>query len=215
MREITPAIIQDLLPVYLAGDASEDTRRVIEEGLESDPALRELLNALSQPAADAAPADELAVAEWQSVQRTRDLLRRRNLRLALAAALTVLLGAAIVVDGGLLSPLRDYLPPAILLYSLTLASWASFLATCRSLAPTGLEPPIGPRGYRVRLYWGIVGYSLGFLGGVILDALTGWGDAPIWIGVGGGLAAWALGERWRQIPRPDEIELPISLFDKS
>lgn len=37
--KITRDVINDLLPVYLAGDASADTRSLIDEYLQSDPAL--------------------------------------------------------------------------------------------------------------------------------------------------------------------------------
>lgn len=37
--EITRDIIQDLLPLYLAGEASEDTTALVEEYLKTDPEL--------------------------------------------------------------------------------------------------------------------------------------------------------------------------------
>ncbi len=41
--EITRNVILDLLPLYVAGEASEDTRRLIEERMGTDPELSELV----------------------------------------------------------------------------------------------------------------------------------------------------------------------------
>jgi hypothetical protein len=41
--EVTRNVILDLLPLYLAGEASEDTRRLIEERMKTDPDLSELV----------------------------------------------------------------------------------------------------------------------------------------------------------------------------
>lgn len=41
--EITRNVILDLLPLYLAGEASEDTRKLIEERMETDPEFSELV----------------------------------------------------------------------------------------------------------------------------------------------------------------------------
>lgn len=41
--EVTRNVVLDLLPLYLAGEASEDTRRLIEERMETDPELSELV----------------------------------------------------------------------------------------------------------------------------------------------------------------------------
>lgn len=42
MNEITRDVILDLLPLYLAGEVSEDTSRLVREYLESDPELAEI-----------------------------------------------------------------------------------------------------------------------------------------------------------------------------
>ena len=41
--EVTRNVILDLLPLYLAGEASEDTRKLIEERMDADPDLSELV----------------------------------------------------------------------------------------------------------------------------------------------------------------------------
>lgn len=42
MNEITRDVILDLLPLYLAGEVSEDTARLVRKYLESDPELSEI-----------------------------------------------------------------------------------------------------------------------------------------------------------------------------
>ena len=41
--EVTRNVILDLLPLYLAGEASDDTRKLIEERMKTDPDLSELV----------------------------------------------------------------------------------------------------------------------------------------------------------------------------
>ena len=52
--EITRNVILDLLPLYLAGEVSADTRALVEEYLETDP---ELANVAKQSAAMELPGD--------------------------------------------------------------------------------------------------------------------------------------------------------------
>ena len=41
MKEVTKAVILDLLPLYLAGEVSNDTAALVKEYLEADPELAE------------------------------------------------------------------------------------------------------------------------------------------------------------------------------
>jgi hypothetical protein len=43
MNELTRDVILDLLPLYLAGEVSEDTARLVRKYLESDPELAEIV----------------------------------------------------------------------------------------------------------------------------------------------------------------------------
>ena len=41
--EITQNVILDLLPLYLAGEASEDTRKLVEDRMETDPEFADIV----------------------------------------------------------------------------------------------------------------------------------------------------------------------------
>jgi hypothetical protein len=73
--KVTQEVILDLLPVYLAGDASPATRALIEEYMEQDPELAQRIRLqwadnLGKIAPSALPPD----LELQSLRRTRALI---------------------------------------------------------------------------------------------------------------------------------------------
>lgn len=90
---ITPDIINDLLPVYLAGEASEDTRALVEEWLQAHPDLaRSVREQASRTAAllshlTPAPAEEEA--EKSALERVRRFSRQRTYVLGFAIAYTL------------------------------------------------------------------------------------------------------------------------------
>ena len=88
---ITRDIVIDLLPLYAAGEASVDTRRLVESFIKDDASVAALLRALqsSESLAEvgAAPSAEL---ERSAVNRTRAMIRRRSWTLALAIFFTLM-----------------------------------------------------------------------------------------------------------------------------
>jgi len=82
--KVTRDVIKDLLAVYMAGDASGDTREIVEEWLRSDP---ELAAQVSRARRIELPevAGPPPTAERRALDRTRRYLRGRS----------VVLGAAI------------------------------------------------------------------------------------------------------------------------
>jgi anti-sigma factor RsiW len=88
---LTRNVIRDLLTVYLAGDASDDTRALVEDYLERDPALK--------AEADAATSGELrlppvppqrATTEKQALDKTRELMKARTATLVVAVLFSAL-----------------------------------------------------------------------------------------------------------------------------
>lgn len=89
---ITRDIVADLLPAYLSGEASADTKALIEELAARDPAIAGLVASASLERTDAMPTSVALPPnlEHDIVTRTRALLRRRSWTLALALFFTTL-----------------------------------------------------------------------------------------------------------------------------
>jgi anti-sigma factor RsiW len=85
--EITREVIKDLLAVHLAGEASPDTRALIEDWLRTDPELARQVEQAKRSDLPAAPAPP-PTTEKQALDRTRRQLRWR----------TILFGTAIYVS---------------------------------------------------------------------------------------------------------------------
>jgi len=91
MMEITRNVILDLLPLYLAGEVSADTRTLVEKYLETDP---ELADVAERSAALELPEDiPVPLTEEDKMQAYREAKRFMFLRtviLALTISFTVL-----------------------------------------------------------------------------------------------------------------------------
>ena len=87
--KITRDIVKDLLAVYLAGDASGDTRALVEDWLRTDQELAAQLaqaRRIDLPIVAAPP----PTAEKRSLDRTRRYLRGRSVVLAMAIYFSIL-----------------------------------------------------------------------------------------------------------------------------
>jgi hypothetical protein len=87
---LTQDVVRDLVPVYLAGEASADTRRLVEEFAARDPAIaREIETA--RGSTPLPPTPPLApTAEKAALDATRQLLRARTSTLVVAILFTLL-----------------------------------------------------------------------------------------------------------------------------
>jgi anti-sigma factor RsiW len=192
--QVTKDIVHDLLPVYLSGEASPDTKAVVEACLAEDPNLREILAAART---EQLPAVKLpAGLEERALERTRRLLGRKM----------VWLGCALLSSFGSLIMRPLWVTDVVFAASLVL--WAGFLTTCKRLTPTGLE---APRRAGSRILWFVTGVLLGLAAGYLIQQQTRYHralyDMPMLTGL---LALW-IGEKLHQIPRA-EMTRPISLF---
>ena len=88
---MTREVVKDLLPGYLAGEASADTRALVEEFLQTDA---ELAGAVDLVRRDGPRLPQMpppaATAEKAALERTRRLLRHRSSVLAVAVFFTLL-----------------------------------------------------------------------------------------------------------------------------
>jgi hypothetical protein len=113
--KISRDVITDLWPLVEAGDASADTRELVEQFLAADPELAAKLRArLTLPsAATSLPAD----AQISALARTRDLVYGRSwlrgIRLA-ALVLTIFAGMRLLADTTWTNPPRMFIVDAVL-----------------------------------------------------------------------------------------------------
>jgi anti-sigma factor RsiW len=134
---ITRDIVTDLLPLYVAGEASADSRAAVEAMLREDAALRRLADALttgvSVPASFEPPADRVVLA------RTKALLRRRSWLLGAACFFTGV-PFTFSFDGHALQFLmiRDVPSAAIAALVAGVGFWTGFAIVSRQTRVTGL-----------------------------------------------------------------------------
>jgi anti-sigma factor RsiW len=136
---VTAEVVKDLLPLYVAGEASADTKALVEEFLRTDPRLAALAAALreqeSRPVSPAAAPG----AERTALTTTRSLLRRRSWLLGFALMFTGLpLSFTFDSTGLRFLLLRD--APAFAATSWVVAAvlWLAFARVARRLRVTGL-----------------------------------------------------------------------------
>src|SRR5689334_4745623 len=96
---ISRNVILDLLPVYLAGEASEDTRRLIEEYLQSDKELAEMVAESNKtPFPDNIKVPISKETEMASLRKTQAMIHRTILFTA-AVILFVCISLMVVTAG--------------------------------------------------------------------------------------------------------------------
>ena len=137
MKEISRNVIRDLLPVYVAGEASRETRSLVEEFLAKDPELRELAEAEGSPLPQLAlkvDSDEL---EKRALDRTCRLLSKMNVLMGVSLVLsTVPLIIRGFVYGSQSIPVGG-LEPWIVAMTIAVAGasigWGLFFRICQRL----------------------------------------------------------------------------------
>jgi anti-sigma factor RsiW len=135
---VTREIVRDLLPLYVAGEVSADSRAAVEAALREDTELARLAAALREGVPAIAPS-KVPAADRVALHRTKALVRRRTWTLAFAWLFTGLPLSFVFDSGGFRFLLiRD--APVVAGLSLTIAAvlWTVFALTARRLRVTGL-----------------------------------------------------------------------------
>lgn len=89
--KVSRDVIIDLLPLYLAGEASEDSRRLVEHFLAEDPALTKLVEQAKLDKWNSGiPVPLQKEDEMKSFEKTKSLLFQQKLFLALSVGTTLL-----------------------------------------------------------------------------------------------------------------------------
>jgi predicted anti-sigma-YlaC factor YlaD len=139
---VTREVILDLLPVYLAGEASPATRALVEEYLKQDTELAERIrlqwrDSLAMAVPSALPPD----LELRSLRRTRSLLGWQKWLFGFAIFFTAMsLSSQFTFEGSHLKDfhflLRDYPIEFGTCIALGLVCWISYYAIRRRLRTT-------------------------------------------------------------------------------
>lgn len=89
--QVTREVLKDLIALTLAGEASPDTRALVEEALAKDPELAREVAASQSERTELPPAPELpAAAEKRALDQARRLLKNRTSSLVVAVLFTLL-----------------------------------------------------------------------------------------------------------------------------
>jgi anti-sigma factor RsiW len=88
--EITRDIVLDLLPLYLAGELSDDSRRVVEGYLKDDPKLSRQVEDLGAMPTNDVPVPIQKEREMEAYRKVRRLMVLKTLGLAVVIAGTLL-----------------------------------------------------------------------------------------------------------------------------
>ena len=141
---ISRNVIQDLIPLYLADEASPDSRALIEKFLAGDSGLSAEVARLKSSSTNqtvtggnfmSLPQDH----EAQTLARTRSALAHRSWNLGLAIAFT-LFPFSFIFAGGHVEwmLLRDVPSAAMASWAVAAGFWVGFVIHARRLRATGL-----------------------------------------------------------------------------
>ena len=140
--DVTRAVILDLLPVYLSGEASFATRALVEQYMQQDPELAQRIRLQwTENFAKVAPSTLPPDLELRSLRRTRSLLNWQRWLFGFGIAFTALsLTSEISFSSGHLKEfhflLRDYPAQFGTCLILGAACWIAYFAIRRRLRTT-------------------------------------------------------------------------------
>ena len=136
---VTREIVKDLLPLYVAGEASAESRAAVEEWLRTDPELARLAAELAEDGEPSARQGVTPAAGQAALLETKALLRRRSWLLALALFMTGVPFIFSIDSSGLRYwMLRDAPLMAAVNACSAIALWIAYFRVRRRLRVTGL-----------------------------------------------------------------------------
>ena len=97
--EITRDVILDLLPLYVAGEVSEDTRKLVEAYLEDDEGLKRLAECAEKTGLKEVPMSNQKELSMEAYEKTNKMMVIRTL--GLAAIISVGFLALLALAGAL------------------------------------------------------------------------------------------------------------------
>ncbi len=131
---ISKNVIRDLLPVYVAGEASAETQALVDVALAEDEELRAEVGGLAAVPSLPEPGmpPDIGVAALKHTQR---LLRQRTFLIGFSYFFTMLTFAFVQRPGGIPTKLA-----ATVCIAIGIVGWVRFLRNAIRLRDTGLQP---------------------------------------------------------------------------
>jgi hypothetical protein len=203
---ISRGVIDDLYPLYAAGEASADSRALIEEYLAGNPdAAASLQEPMNLPPVE--PPPDLEV---RALKRTSRLLEEKSLVGAAALTLSYVPATAEFLEQNKPQLLyQDHPWVAMLIYLAAIGLWVRFLFVCRRVQAAGLHPR---RTWTTRLVWVMAGSMIGLSACAPLWYWTGWHNVVYFVPWIVSSIAYFMGERLGQIPKAGDLTRPTTLF---
>jgi hypothetical protein len=135
---VTRDVIYDLLPLYFAGQVSEDTKTLVADFFKADPEFGRMAERFASLITDERRSREGARTEIAALGRTRRVVRYRNQLIGLAVAFSLMPFAFGVGDGPAFFMLRDKPRLAVLFAVFAAVLWLGAFVTGRRSRQTGL-----------------------------------------------------------------------------
>jgi anti-sigma factor RsiW len=134
---VTRDVVKDLLTVYLSGEASPDTRALVDQWLRDDPTLARQVRdagALHLPQPGALP----PTSEKRTLDRTRRRLRGRSILLGIAIYVSTLPLSVAFGRDGFRGLLIDNWPERAVIIAIAAVLWVAYWMSARRLRATGI-----------------------------------------------------------------------------
>lgn len=137
---VTRDVITDLLPLYLDGEASDDTKILVEDFLKQDPELTRMLEKIRKPGRVVEiPASLSKENEMETLHMTKNLLRRRSLMMAFGILFTLWPLSFRFDSTGAINWVWANTPFIVVVFwLLALLCWAGYLRTIQRLKGSAL-----------------------------------------------------------------------------
>lgn len=142
--EVTRNVIQDLLPLYLAGEVSPETRKLVDEFLSQDATLaaeveRQKSDSLKQLFTGGTHMSLPQDHDAQTLTRTRSTIAQRSWMLGLAIAFTIFPLSFVFEKGHIQWMMaRDTPSMAMASWAAAFGFWMGFIIHSRRLRAAGL-----------------------------------------------------------------------------
>lgn len=136
--KVTRDVISDLWPLYESGEASDDTRQLIDDFLEHDEEFSKIIRDSQKTLRTVDLPPLTPEKEMKTIQMTKRLLRLRDWLFILAAFLTLTPLTAYDTSWGGGWVIRDHPRVASALILTAVVAWLGYFRLRRRLSTTGL-----------------------------------------------------------------------------